>query len=103
MITGTSQADTAVLVIDSTTGGFEGGISEQGQNREHALLTFTLGIKQMIVAVNKIDDKTVNYSQKRFNEINVEMTCILTNIGFTMFTRSQELVQFQSDLLNQVL
>ena len=45
MITGTSQADTAVLVIDSTTGGFEGGISEQGQIREHALLAFTLGIK----------------------------------------------------------
>lgn len=82
MITGTSQADAAVLVIDSTTGGFEGGISEQGQTREHALLAFTLGIKQMIVAVNKMDDKTVNYSQKRFDEIKAEMTRILTNIGF---------------------
>lgn len=82
MITGTSQADAAVLVIDSTTGGFEGGISEQGQTREHALLAYTLGIKQMIVAVNKMDDKTVNYSQKRFDEIKAEMTRILTNIGF---------------------
>ncbi|XP_019086355.1 PREDICTED: elongation factor 1-alpha-like [Camelina sativa] len=42
MITGTSQADCAVLVIDSTTGGFEAGISKDGQTREHALLAFTL-------------------------------------------------------------
>ncbi|GKD38650.1 translation elongation factor 1, partial [Tanacetum coccineum] len=48
MITGTSQADCAVLIIDSTTGGFEAGISKDGQTREHALLAFTLGVKQMI-------------------------------------------------------
>lgn len=63
MITGTSQADAAVLVIDSTTGGFEAGISKDGQTREHALLAYTLGVKQMIVATNKFDDKTVNYQQ----------------------------------------
>ncbi|XP_061354959.1 elongation factor 1-alpha-like [Gastrolobium bilobum] len=45
---GTSQADCAVLIIDSTTGGFEAGISKDGQTREHALLAFTLGVKQMI-------------------------------------------------------
>jgi elongation factor 1-alpha len=39
MITGTSQADAALLVIDSTKGGFEAGISEEGQTREHALLS----------------------------------------------------------------
>ena len=82
MITGTSQADAAVLVIDSTRGGFEAGIAEQGQTREHALLAFTLGIKQVIVAVNKMDDNTVNYSQDRFNEIKNEMTRVLGNIGF---------------------
>ncbi|OHS99766.1 Elongation factor 1-alpha [Tritrichomonas foetus] len=82
MITGTSQADAAVLVIDSTRGGFEAGIAEQGQTREHALLAFTLGIKQVIVAVNKVDDSTVNFSQDRFNEIKGEMTRILTNIGY---------------------
>jgi hypothetical protein len=42
-----------VLVIDSTPGGFEAGISKDGQTREHALLAFTLGVKQMIVALNK--------------------------------------------------
>ncbi|OHT05707.1 Elongation factor 1-alpha 2 [Tritrichomonas foetus] len=82
MITGTSQADAAVLVIDSTRGGFEAGIAEQGQTREHALLAFTLGIKQVIIAVNKVDDSTVNYSQERFNEIKGEMTRVLTNIGY---------------------
>ena len=45
MIAGTSQADCAVLIIDSTTGGFEAGISKDGQTHEHALLAFTLGVK----------------------------------------------------------
>ncbi|VAI22674.1 unnamed protein product [Triticum turgidum subsp. durum] len=53
MITGTSQADCAVLIIDSTTGGFEAGISKDGQTREHALLAFTLGVKQMICCCNR--------------------------------------------------
>ena len=48
------QADCAVLAIDSTPGGFEAGISKDGQTREHALLAFTLGVKQMIVALNKV-------------------------------------------------
>ncbi|KAI2506592.1 elongation factor [Fragilaria crotonensis] len=42
MITGTSQADVAILVIDSSQGGFEAGISKDGQTREHALLAYTL-------------------------------------------------------------
>ncbi|XP_039685871.1 elongation factor 1-alpha [Medicago truncatula] len=53
MITGTSQADCAVLIIDSTTRGFEAGISKDGQTREHALLAFTLGVNQMICCCNK--------------------------------------------------
>lgn len=65
MITGTSQADCAVLVIDSTPGGFEAGISKDGQTREHALLAFTLGVKQMIVALNKMDSTAPPYSQAR--------------------------------------
>ncbi|CBZ08557.1 LOW QUALITY PROTEIN: elongation factor 1-alpha [Leishmania infantum JPCM5] len=65
MITGTSQADAAILMIDSTHGGFEAGISKDGQTREHALLAFTLGVKQMVVCCNKMDDKTVTYAQSR--------------------------------------
>ena len=62
MITGTSQADCAILIIAGGTGEFEAGISKDGQTREHALLAYTLGVKQLIVAVNKMDsvkwDKT---------------------------------------------
>jgi elongation factor 1-alpha len=82
MITGTSQADAAVLVVDATRGGFEAGISEQGQTREHALLAFTLGIKQVIVAVNKMDDETVQYSKARYDEISAELQRVLGSLGF---------------------
>jgi elongation factor 1-alpha len=82
MITGTSQADCAVLVIDSTSGGFEAGISKDGQTREHALLAYTLGVKQMIVAVNKMDDKTVKYAQARYEEIKTEVSAYLKKVGY---------------------
>jgi len=82
MITGTSQADIAMLVVSSGRGEFETGISETGQTREHALLAFTLGVKQMIVAVNKMDNDTVNYSQERYNEIKEEVSGYLKRIGY---------------------
>jgi len=82
MITGTSQADCAILVIDSTTGGFEAGISKDGQTREHALLAYTLGVKQMIVALNKFDDKTVEYSEARYKEIQKEVSAYIKKVGY---------------------
>jgi len=82
MITGTSQADVAVLVIDSSQGGFEAGISKDGQTREHALLAYTLGVKQMIVACNKMDDKTVKYAQPRYKEIKSEVSAYLKKVGY---------------------
>jgi len=82
MITGTSQADAAVLMIDSTTGGFEAGISKDGQTREHALLAYTLGVKQMIVCCNKMDDKTVKYSKDRYDEIVKEVKGYLKKVGY---------------------
>merc|ERR1712087_869049 len=82
MITGTSQADVAVLVIDSSQGGFEAGISKDGQTREHALLAYTLGVKQMIVACNKMDDKTVKYAEARYKEIKAEVSQYLKKIGY---------------------
>jgi len=82
MITGTSQADVAVLIIASPNGEFEAGISKDGQTREHALLAYTLGVKQMIVCANKMDDKTVNYGQARFDEIQKEVSNFIKKIGY---------------------
>jgi len=84
MITGTSQADAAILVIASAQGEFEAGISKDGQTREHALLAFTLGVKQMVVACNKMDDKTVNYGQERFDEIVKEVSSYLKKVGYNV-------------------
>jgi elongation factor 1-alpha len=82
MITGTSQADCAVLVIASPSGEFEAGISKNGQTREHALLAYTLGVKQMIVAINKMDEKTVNFNEARYNEIKKETAAYIKKVGY---------------------
>ena len=82
MITGTSQADAAILVISAGTGEFEAGISTTGQTREHALLAKTLGVNQLLVAVNKMD--LANYKEERFNEIRDEMARNLKLFGFDM-------------------
>ena len=82
MITGTSQADVAMLMIASGAGEFEAGISKNGQTREHALLAFTLGVKQMIVMINKMDDKSVNWSEARYNEIKKETSDFLKKTGY---------------------
>lgn len=86
MITGTSQADCALLMIASPQGEFEAGISKEGQTREHALLAYTLGVKQMIVCINKMDEKTVNWSKDRFEEIQKEVTDYLKKIGYNPTT-----------------
>jgi len=82
MITGTSQADCAVLIVASSTGEFEAGISKNGQTREHALLAYTLGVKQMIVGINKIDNTEPPYSEKRFNEIKKEVESYVKKVGY---------------------
>ena len=82
MITGTSQADAAVLMIASDVGGFEAGFSKEGQTREHALLAQTMGVKQMIVCCNKMDDISVNYAQSRYDEIKGELTLFLKKVGY---------------------
>ena len=82
MITGTSQADVAVLVVASGVGEFEAGISKNGQTREHALLAFTLGVKQMIVCINKMDDSSVMYGEARYTEIKEEVAIYLKKVGY---------------------
>jgi elongation factor 1-alpha len=80
MITGTSQADCAILIIASGIGEFEAGISKDGQTREHALLAFTLGVKQLIIAINKMD--TCKWSEDRFNEIVKEASGFIKKVGY---------------------
>merc|ERR1712137_1383095 len=82
MITGTSQADCGVLIIASGTGEFEAGISKNGQTREHALLAYTLGVKQLIVGVNKMDSTEPPYSQARFEEIQKEVSGFIKKVGY---------------------
>ncbi|KAI3970374.1 hypothetical protein MKX01_024021 [Papaver californicum] len=76
------KADCAVLIIDSTIGGFEAGISKDGQTREHALLAFTLGVKQMICCCNKKDATTPKYSKARYDEIVKEVSSYLKKVGY---------------------
>jgi len=82
MITGTSQADCAVLIVAAGTGEFEAGISKNGQTREHVLLCFTLGVKQMVVAVNKMDSTEPKYSEDRFKEISKEVSAYVKKVGY---------------------
>ena len=64
MITGTSQAGCAVLIVAAGVGEFEAGISTKGKTCEHVLLAFILDVKQLIVGVNKVDSTKPCYSQK---------------------------------------
>jgi elongation factor 1-alpha len=82
MITGASQADGAVLFVSAKRGEFEAGIGPGGQTREHGFLAFTLGVRQLIVAVNKMDDASVNWSQERYNEVKNEVTRMLKMVGY---------------------
>jgi len=86
MITGTSQADCAVLIVAAGTGEFEAGISKNGQTREHVLLCFTLGVKQLIVAVNKMDSTSPPYSKDRFEEISKEVSAYVKKVGYNPAT-----------------
>jgi elongation factor 1-alpha len=80
MITGSSQADAAVLVISAKKGEFEAGISAGGQTREHAFLARTLGVGQMVVWVNKMD--TIDWSEDRYKEIKEEISDLLKQVGY---------------------
>jgi len=90
MISGAAQADVALLMVPANTGGFETSIAKgnrkkgevQGQTRQHARLCHLLGIEQLIVGVNKMDEKSCNWSKDRFDEIKGEVDKMLTKIGY---------------------
>ncbi|ORM39468.1 Elongation factor 1-alpha [Babesia sp. Xinjiang] len=82
MITGTSQADVAMLVVPAEAGGFEAAFSKEGQTREHALLAFTLGVKQIICAINKMDK--CDYKEDRYSEIQKEVQGYLKKVGYNI-------------------
>ncbi|KIN95679.1 hypothetical protein M404DRAFT_1007284 [Pisolithus tinctorius Marx 270] len=80
MISGASQADCALLVVDAATGEFEAGFDRGGQTREHILLVRSLGVSQVIVAVNKLDQ--VNWAESRYKEICRLLKAFLSQSGF---------------------
>ncbi|XP_004385613.1 elongation factor 1-alpha, oocyte form-like [Trichechus manatus latirostris] len=82
MITGTSQADCAVLIVASGVGKFEAAISKNAQTREHALLAYTLGVKQLIVAADKMDSTEPAYSAGHFQEITKEVSAYIKKICY---------------------
>ena len=74
MITGASQADAAVLIIDALEG-------VRDQTRRHGYLLHLLGVKQVAVVINKMD--RVNFAQDRFKEIKSEISEHLTGLGIS--------------------
>jgi len=84
MVTGASQADAAILFVSAKRGEFEAGIGPGGQTREHAFLAYTLGVNQMVVAINKMDDASVNWKQERYEEIKNEISRMLKMVGYNV-------------------
>ncbi|CAF0839600.1 unnamed protein product [Adineta steineri] len=74
---GTSQVDCALLIVSASSGEFEAGISRGGQTREHILLASIVGIKQLIVIVNKMDTTNPSFSEVCFNEIKSDISIYL--------------------------
>lgn len=75
MITGASQADAGVLVVSANQGD---GI--QAQTREHVFLCKTMGVQQLIVAINKMD--MAKYDEKKFNDLKVQLSALLKSVGY---------------------
>lgn len=80
MITGASEADVAILVVSTKSGETEAATDPGGQAREHAFLSRTLGVGQMTVALNKMDDS--NYSEARYKEVKETVEKMLRLVGY---------------------
>lgn len=82
MVSGASQADVGVLVISARKGEYETGFEKGGQTREHAVLAKTQGVNKLVVAVNKMDDTTVQWSEERYKECLAKLTIFLKGLGY---------------------
>ncbi|MEM1633606.1 MAG: translation elongation factor EF-1 subunit alpha [Sulfolobales archaeon] len=82
MITGTSQADVAVVVVSAKKGEFEAGMSPEGQTREHLTLAKTLGVDQVVVAINKMDLTEPPFSEQRYKEIVDQLKKFMKTLGY---------------------
>ncbi|KAH3810768.1 elongation factor 1-alpha-like [Dreissena polymorpha] len=82
MITGSSQADVAVLVVSAAPLEYEQGVARDGQTREHVLLAYAMGVKQLIVVVNKMDLTRPKYSEKRYTFIVENVDLLVKKAGF---------------------
>lgn len=82
MITGASQADAAVLVVAANDG-------VNAQTKEHVFLSRTLGVGQLIVAINKMDISGVDFKEERFNKVKEEVTKLIQSVGY-----KPDMVQF---------
>merc|ERR1719188_1024712 len=82
MIAGASQADIAVLIISARKGEFETGFEKGGQTCEHALLAKTLGVEKLIIAINKMDDPTVEWAKSRYDDIVKKIGVFLKKSGY---------------------
>ncbi|BFZ59597.1 translation termination factor GTPase eRF3 [Saitoella coloradoensis] len=82
MIGGAAQADVGVLVISARKGEYETGFEKGGQTREHAVLAKTQGVNKLIVAVNKMDDPTVQWSKERYDECTTKLAQFLKGTGY---------------------
>lgn len=96
MISGAAQADVALLVVDGSPGEFEAGFDRGGQTREHAWLVRSLGVKEIIVGINKMDvvsitresldcadEVQVDWSQDRYDDIVDALKPFLSAAGFS--------------------
>ena len=86
MIGGASQADVGILVISARKGEYETGFEKGGQTREHAMLAKTQGVNKLVVVINKMDDPTVEWSKKRYDECTTKLGQFLKATGYNLKT-----------------
>ena len=82
LLLGACQADVAGLVISAKKGEFESGFDKQGSTREHTLLLKALGVNNLIVMVNKMDEDSVKWSKERYEEIVKQLKPFIHRCGF---------------------